>query len=145
MTHANPRSSRSHVQRRSDSGFSFIELLAYMAIAALLILAAIPQFSAYREKASVSLMQSDARNLASLIESEYAERQAYPAQRDVTLSSGSVRLDGRALKLSQADTRVVYATSEDTFVLILTNPERAPGSEVLFQSNNGGVQPTTRR
>ena len=48
--------------RPLDRGFSFIELLAYMAIAALLILAAIPQFSAYRERALVSNLQNDVRN-----------------------------------------------------------------------------------
>lgn len=48
--------------RPTDRGFSFIELLAYMAIAALLVLAAIPQFSAYRERALISNLQGDVRN-----------------------------------------------------------------------------------
>lgn len=47
-----------------DRGFSFIELLAYMAIAALLILAAIPQFNNYRGQARDQATMNDVRNVA---------------------------------------------------------------------------------
>jgi len=50
--------------RRDDRGFSFVELLAYIAIAALLILAALPQYSAYRERAALSVLQDDVRSAA---------------------------------------------------------------------------------
>ncbi|BDZ52658.1 hypothetical protein GCM10025867_48990 (plasmid) [Frondihabitans sucicola] len=62
-----------------DRGFSFIELLAYMAIAALLILAAIPQFNAYRDKAAVSNLQSDLRNAATDMEANVTADGTYPA------------------------------------------------------------------
>ncbi|BDZ52657.1 hypothetical protein GCM10025867_48980 (plasmid) [Frondihabitans sucicola] len=55
---------------RSDRGFSFIELLAYMAIAALLVLAAIPQFNQYRQKAVVSNLQNDVHNASLKAEAE---------------------------------------------------------------------------
>ncbi|BDZ52793.1 hypothetical protein GCM10025867_50340 (plasmid) [Frondihabitans sucicola] len=48
----------------ADLGFSFIELLAYIAIAALLILAAVPQFGQYREKARLSVLRDDTHNAA---------------------------------------------------------------------------------
>lgn len=54
---------------RLDRGFSFIELLAYMAIAALLILAAIPQFNQYRQKAVVSNLENDVHNASIAAES----------------------------------------------------------------------------
>ncbi|BDZ52791.1 hypothetical protein GCM10025867_50320 (plasmid) [Frondihabitans sucicola] len=47
-----------------DRGFSFIELLAYIVIAALLILAAIPQFGLYRDKAKLSVLRDDVHNAA---------------------------------------------------------------------------------
>lgn len=52
----------------TDRGFSFIELLAYMAIAALLILAAIPQFNNYRGQARDAATVSDVRNVAVALE-----------------------------------------------------------------------------
>lgn len=54
--------------KRVDAGFSFIELLAYMAIAALLVLAAVPQFNAYRAKAIDHNTRSDVRNIAAAYE-----------------------------------------------------------------------------
>lgn len=51
-----------------DGGFSFIELLAYMAIAALLILAAIPQFNNYRGAARDASTMADVRNVAVAME-----------------------------------------------------------------------------
>ena len=76
---------------RRDQGFSFIELLAYIAIAALLILAALPQFSNYRERASIVNLQSDLRNAAAAMESAQIDDQAYPTTLpgDVRLSRGS--------------------------------------------------------
>jgi len=61
-----------------DHGFSFIELLAYMAIAALLILAAIPQFGAYRAKAGLATLQSDLHNVALSMEAEWNADDGYP-------------------------------------------------------------------
>jgi len=53
---------------RGDRGFSFVELLAYMAIAALLILAAIPQFGTYRGLARDAAVQDDVQTVAYAIE-----------------------------------------------------------------------------
>lgn len=55
--------------RGVDAGFSFIELLAYMAIAALLILAAIPQFQNYRGAARDANTRDDVKSVAQAIES----------------------------------------------------------------------------
>ena len=92
------QSSHPHARHhaRGDDGFSFIELLAYMAIAALLILAAIPQFSAYRTKAVVSNMQSDLKHTAEAMEAEYVTSLRYaplaslrvPTSHGVTITSG---------------------------------------------------------
>jgi len=77
-------------RQRRDRGFSFIELLAYMAIAALLILAAVPQFSAYRERALISNLQNDVRNAALA-----AEAALYPTAA-AKGSGGSIRLASTA-------------------------------------------------
>jgi len=49
-----------------------------MAIAALLILAAIPQFGNYRAKAADSVVRDDARNLAVALESYRIDQPEYP-------------------------------------------------------------------
>lgn len=54
--------------RPRDSGFSFIELLAYMAIAMLLVLAAVPQFHNYRGRAIDSNALADVRSVAAGME-----------------------------------------------------------------------------
>ena len=73
----------------TDGGFSFIELLAYMAIAALLILAAVPQFNSYRTKATISNMQSDLKNAAQAVEAEYSTRMAYPNVTTMTFATSA--------------------------------------------------------
>lgn len=60
--------SRASLRAARDGGFSFIELLAYMAVAALLILAAIPQFNAYRGHARDLATREDVRNVAIAVE-----------------------------------------------------------------------------
>jgi len=82
-----------------DDGFSFVELLAYMAIAALLILAAIPQFGAYREKANITNLQSDLSDAGVAMEAASIGASRYPStlpampvspQSTLTLASSSV-------------------------------------------------------
>lgn len=62
-----------------DRGFSFVELLAYMAIAALLVMAAIPQYAQFRIRADVNNAQSDLRNAASAMEGAVDASGNYPA------------------------------------------------------------------
>ena len=135
----------SDVRKVKDGGFSFIELLAYMAIAALLILAAIPQFNQYRTKAVISNMQSDARNVATTIEAQYTTDLVYPAA--VTKGTGAnattLTIGVDTQKLSDALTTVAYAKTgagnTEGFTLTLANT-KAPGKTVNYDSVNGGLQ-----
>lgn len=63
---------------RSKKGFTLIELLIVVAIIGILAAIAIPQFSAYREKAYNSAAQSDLKNAKTTLEAFYAENQKYP-------------------------------------------------------------------
>ena len=74
-------------ERRRDDGFSFIELLAYMAIAALLILAAIPQFSNYRGQAADLNIKTDLRSIAAYQEASRIDGSGY--QRAWTTDAGA--------------------------------------------------------
>ncbi|WP_136525585.1 type IV pilin protein [Geomonas ferrireducens] len=63
---------------RSKKGFTLIELLIVVAIIGILAAIAIPQFSAYRQKAYNSASQSDLKNTKTSLESFYADNQCYP-------------------------------------------------------------------
>ena len=67
---------------RSNKGFTLIELLIVVAIIGILAAIAIPQFSAYREKAYNSAANSDLKNLKTGFESYNADFQTYPAALD---------------------------------------------------------------
>ena len=63
---------------RSKKGFTLIELLIVVAIIGILAAIAIPQFSAYRQKAYNSAALSDLKNSKTALESFYADNQTYP-------------------------------------------------------------------
>jgi type IV pilus assembly protein PilA len=63
---------------RSKKGFTLIELLIVVAIIGILAAIAIPQFSAYRQKAYNSASMSDLKNTKTNLESFYADNQKYP-------------------------------------------------------------------
>lgn len=64
---------------RNRKGFTLIELLIVVAIIGILAAIAIPQFSAYREKAFHSAAASDLKNIKTGFESYNADNQSYPA------------------------------------------------------------------
>ena len=65
--------------RKGEKGFTLIELLIVVAIIGILAAIAIPQFSAYRQKAYNSAAQSDLKNLKTNMEAFMADNQVYPA------------------------------------------------------------------
>ena len=61
----------------NNKGFTLIELLIVVVIIGILAAIAIPKFSQTREKAYVSAMKSDLKNLASQQEIYYADHYVY--------------------------------------------------------------------
>lgn len=122
---------------RREAGFSFIELLAYIAIAALLILAAIPQFSAYREKALISNLRGDVHN-ASLA----AEASLLASKRGASSSGGISLASTSAATVATDDasglaaiTAAVAATKTSDARSSLTVAERGAGEYRITGSN----------
>jgi type IV pilus assembly protein PilA len=71
--------------RKGEKGFTLIELLIVVAIIGILAAIAIPQFSAYRQKAYNSAAQSDLKNLKTGMEAYMADNQEFP--KDIVLTA----------------------------------------------------------
>jgi type IV pilus assembly protein PilA len=72
--------------KKGQKGFTLIELLIVVAIIGILAAIAIPQFSAYRQRAYNGSAQSDLRNIKTAEESLLADAQAYGATEVATLT-----------------------------------------------------------
>jgi type IV pilus assembly protein PilA len=59
-------------RKRRDAGFSLIEIMAGMAIIAILALAILPQFSRYFERASLNNLSTEVSNAALTVESDFS-------------------------------------------------------------------------
>ena len=65
------------IPRRSRSGFTLIELLIVVVIIGILVAIAIPKFSNSKERAIISQMRSDLRNMVTAQESYLADAATY--------------------------------------------------------------------
>jgi type IV pilus assembly protein PilA len=64
-------------RRRSEGGFTLIELLIVVVVIGLLAAIAIPKFSNSKERAIVSQMKSDLRNMVTAQESYFSDAHTY--------------------------------------------------------------------
>ncbi|MBT8402207.1 MAG: prepilin-type N-terminal cleavage/methylation domain-containing protein [Gemmatimonadetes bacterium] len=85
---------------RDNKGFTLIELLIVVVIIGILAAIAIPKFSATREKAYVSTMKSDLKNLASQQEIYYSDNYTYTT--DAT-ALGFAQSQGVTVAIGAAD------------------------------------------
>jgi type IV pilus assembly protein PilA len=65
-------------QHGKQKGFTLIELLIVVAIIGIIAAIAIPQFSAYRQKAFNSMVQADLHHVRIDLEAFFYDHQHYP-------------------------------------------------------------------
>ena len=77
-----------------DSGFTLLETLAVMVIIGLLAAITVPQIAKWREKAYITSLKTDARNIANAVEVFYVDDQIYPTAAEfTTLVAADVKLN----------------------------------------------------
>ena len=96
-----------------DGGFTLLETLAVMVIIGLLAAITVPQIAKWREKAYITSLKTDARNIANAVEASYVDDQAYPTAEQFTTLVG-----GADVKLNPGNSSVTadYSTTGTTFV-----------------------------
>jgi type IV pilus assembly protein PilA len=92
-------------RKRRDAGFSLIEIMAGMAIIAILALAILPQFSKYFERASLNNLSTEVANAALTVESDFSlTGKAKYVATNVTASVASVNKDAETILTGSVDT-----------------------------------------
>ena len=76
------------MQKRTRKGFTLIELLIVVVIIGILAAIAIPKFAETKEKAYITAMKSDLKNLVSSAEAYFADNNTYVGYTAPTGSSG---------------------------------------------------------
>lgn len=110
------KSTPSARRKRRDAGFSLIEIMAGMAIIAILALAILPQFSKYFERAAVQNLSAEVSNAALTVESDFSlTGKAKYVAANVTASVASVNKSSETTLTSTVDTNgfgyVIKATN----------------------------------
>ena len=115
-----------------DSGFTLLETLAVMVIIGLLAAITVPQIAKWREKAYITSLKTDARNIANAVEAFYVDDQSYPTRPEYTALVG-----GADVKLNTGNTAVAteywIATNSNAFSFIVRSSKTT--SVVAYRSN----------
>lgn len=114
--------------RRSDAGWTLVELIIIMAIIGLLATIVIPRFTTTRDKALVATMKSDLRNLMTMEEARKVDSGAYVTSIPPTVWSPSAGVTGPSISLT-ADgwtASVGHVSSPRTCVIYVGSTPLAP-------------------
>ncbi len=113
---------------RAEGGFTLIELLVVIAIIGILAAIAIPQFSAYRERAYKSEAHSDLKNAATAQEAYFVDNNTYLNK------NGIVSGDLPGYKKS---TNVTLDSVGTATTFVLTADHGNCGNDFIFTSSTG--------
>jgi type II secretion system protein G len=102
------------MQTNRRKGFTLIELLIVVVIIGILAAIAIPKFANTKEKAYISAMKSDLRNLATAQETWFGDSQFYASQANIQGTPPAIR---------DANNNVLWQNSTGVVVEALTGDQ----------------------
>jgi type IV pilus assembly protein PilA len=120
----------------NKKGFTLIELLIVVVIIGILAAIAIPRFSQTRERAFVSAMQSDLRNLQTIQEQFYAE----PVN-NYTYAEAATLVTNNAFATSSGVTVTAGAGTNEGWTATLTHAGLPAGRQQCAIAVGNGVNP----
>ena len=127
----------------NEGGFTLIELLVVMIIIGILAAIAIPTFLSQRDRGYDAQAKSDARNLASLMETNFTDTNAYAAYADIAAVQTALPDFKKSAKTTAVKTTLVTAagatggTATSGFCVQTTSTS---GKTFAYNSNLGGLQ-----
>lgn len=122
--------------KKDEKGFTLIELMIVIAIIGILAAIAIPQFSAYRERAWIASMQADCNSARTAQEAYFVDNKEYTATNADLVPYGfddSKLSDGNSVTLTAG-------VNPDQFTVTVTSTKT--DKQVEYDSTVGKIETT---